>query len=181
MKLYEEFKEYENLWEALEDEGNQTEKEFRSEYARLSSTPEGREQLKAMDFRKRRELEQADRKIRPSYKLLSSYYTITLEYEDYNYEADAHRVFEAIHDILCFEENLAKMSNRELANKYDELWDAWSNATPEDSLEAEEAFDYFVAENLDEFVSELYDELLEDFDDFATEWAKDAGLYRWED
>lgn len=179
LKLYEEFKLYENLWDDTED--TPAEKEASSEFARLKSTPEGRKYLKSLSASERWRLEKEYISTTPSYKLVSSYYKITLEYDDYNYGADAHDVFDAVYELLDSEKNLAKISNKELVNEYNALVQAWENAAPEDELKTLEAIDYFVADNLDELVSELYDDVLERFDEQAADWAKDVGLYHWDD
>lgn len=176
--FHEEFEVYENLWEDVED--TPAEKKFSSEYARLKSTPEGREYLKSLNVKERCRLEKEYTSATPSYKLVSSYYEITLEYGDYSYDANAHDVFDAVFELLDYKENLAKISNKELVNEYNALIRAWVNAAPEDELETLEAVEYFIADNLDELVSELYDDVLEYFEERAADWAKSVGLYHWD-
>lgn len=189
MKLYEEFKEYETLWE---------EKEFKSEYARLMSTPEGRAQFDAMSPKDKVELYRLDRAADPVNKILDSYKDFEFEYKGFEYEwfkdkfdpfrwhghyqetgIDEHPDFTYTVDATTIFDHLGLVLNdpdvehkeaKEVA-EYLRLLQIYKDTTGEDEEAAEEALSLYLATNLETFVEIFYDELLKYFEDDAYEWA----------
>lgn len=157
MKLFEEFKEYENLWEVFElsaaDKLLLAMDDFEFEYDGWSE--DGYEDH-----------------FNPN-----SYYghyqtRKTYEHNDFTYTVDAVSVFETVRDEML--PNMPdKISNAELAAEYKKLEAAWTNATKETEDEAGEILDLFIAKNLDAFVDDFYTELKAYYRENAYDWARD--------
>ena len=171
------------------------EKQFRSEYQKLMSTPEGREQLKNMPWEKRKELLDADREVDPVEQILKQFPDYDLEYEGYDYEwyrdkwnyntmnhdqdygtdhyddftysVDATSLFETVFDIL--QEKVKEPTESDLMKKCKELMQAWWQVSNDADKEAEplEAVELFVAQNLEYFADMCYEELLTEYEDQA--------------
>ena len=199
MRLHEEFKEYENLW----DDAPLTEdKEFRSEWARLQSTAEGRAELANLlktDPTQWRKLKNADTAVDPVAILKKKIGTISLEYDgfsddwsemvsdpgsdygyyercgsrsipDYIYEADITDVLEVLDDLVYDDETNA---NHELVKEYKRLRDIWEDASEETETATLEAWELFTLENIDDFVDLFYDGLISHFSERAEEYARE--------
>lgn len=159
MKLYEEFKEYENLWEAYEptevDNILWAINDFEFDYEGWEETG-----------------------VKPGFDPGTSdgYYETeeTYEHDDFTYKVDAVSMFEVLRDEIL-PEHSNKISNSALAVEYKNLETAWENSTKETEDEAGEALDLFLANNLEILVEDFYDELKEYFSERAYEWAND----RW--
>lgn len=186
MKLHEEFKEYETLWDApiLAEE-----KKFRSEYAKLLSTPEGREQFMAMSPEERFALSREAAEADPVQKILNATPDFELEYEGYEYEwyedhfnpdyayghyqttgksylddfvysVDAGSMFELLRDIII-DKYANDVGKSELLDTYKALEKTWEDSTEEIEEEACEAMELFLAKNLkdffDIFEKQIYD------------------------
>lgn len=190
MNMYETWDELEKLNE---------EKEFRSEFARLMSTPEGREEFHALPPEKRSELIKADTEADPVQKILNDTPDFEFEYEgferdwyedrfdpnswyghyqvggtdyysDYTYSKDAGDVFEDLRDTII-DKYIDKVTDSELLAKYRELKKAWDESDDETEDAACEALEVFIAENLELLVDIFYDQLTEHYAEDAEEWA----------
>lgn len=197
MKLYEEFKEYENLW----DEPLKEEKEFRSEYARLRSTKEGRaelERLRQTDRKAFRKLFDADCAVDPVDKLISKVIDplpdIKFEYDGFFDDSADDRVYysaftytkEAGEVYLLisgeypdggYKYFTSKCSKKVLANetvqKWIELNKAYENASIAEEDDAWETLCIFEIENFEE-LADLFSDVLHDYyEEDAHEWAID--------
>lgn len=203
MRLHEEFKEYENLW----DDASLTEdKEFRSEWARLKSTEEGRAELDNLfktDTAKWRKLRDDDAAVDPVAVLKKKIGTIELEYDgfkdewsemvgdpgadygyyersgsrsipDYTYRADIEDVLEVLDDLIYDD---ATKANHELVKEYKRLRDTWEDALESGSKEAEaaalETWELFTLNNIYEFVELFGKGLLDHFSERAEEYARE--------
>jgi hypothetical protein len=194
MKLYEEFKEYENLWEDAE---------YRSEYARLMATPEGRAELNKMPLEKRLELRKADKDVDPVEIALKKKAKVELEYDgfedewsefhndpmsdygfyetahasscdDFTFEVEPGDMLEFLLEFIteCVDNGTAP--NNELINTYKELDKAYAETTEYVAeKQALEALSLFVVENLEAFVEMFYDRIKEHYEEQAMEWALD--------
>ena len=194
MKLHEEFKEYETLWDT---HSLTEEKEFRSELARLYSTPEGREQLKNMSTEERQALYKADREVDPVQKVLDATPDFELEYEGYEYEwcedhfdpgswyghyqttgydyvddfvysVDATSIFELLRDTII-DKYADKVDKSELLDTYKALEKAWKDSSEETEDEACEAMELFLAKNLEDFFYLFEEQVSNYYDDAAHE------------
>jgi dsDNA-binding SOS-regulon protein len=192
MKLHEEFKEYETLWDAP---ALTEEKEFRSEYARLCSTPEGRAQLKAMSIEERQALYKADREVDPVQKVLDAIPDFELEYEGYAYDwyedhfdpgrdyghyqttgtdyvddfvysVDATDMFETLRDVII-DKYADKVGKSELLDTYKILEKAWEDSSEENEEEACEAVELFLAKNLEDFFELFEQQVYKYYDKYA--------------
>jgi hypothetical protein len=170
MKLFEEFKEYENMWDSDEP----VKEEFRSEYQRLMSTPEGRAQLDAMDVHDRYRLSRDDMAVDPFYVALEPLGNdIEMEYDDFTYTWDTVGVFEAMRDDILPKHASKEASgpNAALIAEYQKFEKAWEEAKPgEEENRAAEEEDLFIAKNLGKFIEIFNEELLDHFADQAYEW-----------
>jgi hypothetical protein len=194
MKLHEEFREYETLWENVLAE----EKEFRSELTRLKSTPEGREKLKNLSNAERLALINADTAADPVMQALKKkhYSDFEFDYEgweeegyedhfdpdrghwdtaktyvhpDFTYTVEPVDMLQVlVEDILSTCDPSKYNSN--ILNEYKKLEAAWINATPENEEEACEVVELFVIEHLEEFVDMFYSELHEYYRERAYDW-----------
>jgi hypothetical protein len=197
MKLYEEFKEYENLW----DESLKEEKEFRSEYARLRSTAEGRaelERLRQTDRAAFRKIFEADCELDPVNKLaekvINSLPDIEFEYDgfyadfdepayysDFTYSVEAGDVYLLItgeYKDSGYKYFTSKCSKKVLANKTVQKWielnKAYENASIADEDDAWETLGIFEIENFEELVDLFSDVLHDYYKEEAQEWAIDC-------
>ncbi len=198
MKLYEEFKLFENMW----DDHLTEEKEFRSEYAKLISTPEGRAELNNMmknDRKKWLELVDADKAVDQVEQALKNAKDIELEYEgfsddwfedrfdpgswwghyqdegscyypDYTYKVDARDMLETL-GVTILPKYAAKFANNELVKEWQRLDKAWENSTDETEDEANEAIDLFIIKNMESFVDLFLDQIIDYYADDAREYA----------
>lgn len=146
MKLFEEFKEYETLWESADavDEILWALKDFVFEY-------DGWSKDSYVDH------------FNPD----SGHYTTskTYEYDDFEYEVDPVSMFEFLRDDFL-PRNSDKIFNAKLAAEYKRL-----EAACENSDEDIEALELFIARNLETFVEMFYEELKEYYKEAAYEWA----------
>ena len=197
MKLQEEFKLYETMWE---DEQPLKEEvpEFRSEYARLMSTPEGREKFKAMSSDEKVKLYKEDNEADPVQQILDKASAIEFDYSgfsednfedkwndisghytvdwvdtfgDFTYEVDAVTVFEDIRDDMI-PTYLNKVKQSELVTECKKVYDAWYNSTEDTEEAAGEAFELFVAKNLEDLALLFEGYLLVKYAEDAREWAR---------
>jgi hypothetical protein len=207
-----EFKTIEELYVAIQNlepftdmpalqEAASEEKQFRSEYKKLMSTPEGREQYKTLPLEQRIELMQADRAVDPVDQILQKTPDIPFEYEgfdsewskdhfdpnswyghyttdgvdhygDYSYKVDATTVFEDIRDDMI-PKYLNKVPSSELVIECKKLYDAWNNSTDETEEETGEAFEVFIAKNLEELAEIFNKPLSAQYAENAQEWASE--------
>lgn len=155
MKLHEEFREYENLWEDYEptevDKLLWAMDDFEFEY-------DGFEEEGYEDH------------FDPRYG--HSQTSKTYEHDDYTYKVDAVDMFEFMRDIFL-PKNADKISDVELAAEYKKLETAWENSTEETEAAACEALEIFLAKNLEKFVNIFYSELKDYFSEKAYDWARD--------
>lgn len=193
-----EYKLYESMW----DKPLVEEKTFRSEYARLMSTPEGREQYRAMPLEDRLALSKADREVDPVQKELDaledfefeydgfsqewyedhfdpgSYYGYyqtsgTYQYSDFSYSVGSVDVFETLRDIIISKPNIDKVKPNELLTNYLKLDKAWAEASEDMEDELGEQTELYLAKNLEAFVEMFYEPLVEYYKDSAYEWAEE--------
>ena len=207
-----EFKTIEELYVAIQNlepltdmpalqEAASEEKQFRSEYKRLMSTPEGREQYKALPLEQRVELVRADRAVDPVDQILHKTPDISFEYEgfdlewsedhfdpnswyghyttdgvdhygDYAYKVDATTVFEDIRDDMI-PDYLDKVPSSELTTECKRLYDARENSTEETEDETEEAFEIFIAKNLEQLAEIFSNPLTDKYAEQAQKWASE--------
>lgn len=193
-----EYKLYESMW----DKPLVEEKTFRSEYARLLSTPEGREQYRAMSLDDRIALAKADREVDPVQKELDALEDFEFEYEGYDedwyedhfdpgswyghyqtsgtnhfpgfsYSVDSVDVFETLRDTIISKPNIEKVGSNELLTNYLKLEKAWTEASEDMEDELCEKMELYLAKNLGAFVEMFYEPLVEYYKDKAYEWASE--------
>lgn len=155
MKLHEEFKTYETLWEDYEptelDKLLWAMDDFEFEY-------DGWEEEGYTD--------QFD----PRY---GHYQTSkTYEHDDFTYKVSAMDVFEVLRDEIL-PTNKDKISDAGLQAEYKKLEAVWENATEETADAAGDALDLFIAKNLEDLANYFYAELETIFKDEAYSWAND--------
>lgn len=202
MRLHEEFKEYENLWD---DQVLVEDTEFRSEIARLRSTEKGIAELNNLrktNPEEYKRLRAEDALVNPLNKLKNKKY-VELDYDgfesesskmvsdpgapygyqeidtsktfpSFTYKADVTDVIEHLDDMMdgttVLEDDKA---NNELVKEYLRLkaiWEDTEHDTEEEAI-AEENWDLFIYNNLDELVELFYESLLDSFKDRATDYA----------
>lgn len=198
MNLFEEFNLYEGLWDTTT---LTEEKTFRSEYAKLCSTPEGREKLKAMSLEDRYALIKADQEADPVQKEINTFNDFEFEYggfssewyedhfdpgswhghyqtggsyqyPDFTYTVAPSEVFDTLNDIIL-PKYADKVKPNELLTTYLQLEKAWSESNNENEAELGEAMDLYLAENLDAFVDLFMEQLSEYYQDDAYKWAEE--------
>lgn len=203
-----EFKTIEELYAAIQNlepltdmpalqEAASEEKQFRSEYQKLMSTPEGREQYKALPLEQRVELMQADRAVDPVDQILSQLPDYELEYEgydedwyedkwnysimdhdqdygtyhfdDFTYEVDATSLFEYLVDLL--QDKAQEEVTAEVMVEYKKLMQAWYDAEREEEDRACAAMELYVAQHLHELATLYKKDVTEYFKEAAYKWA----------
>lgn len=155
MKLHEEFKEYENLWEDAELDPVD---EILNDYDSIKFDYDG--------FT----VEGYEDHFDPRYGHWDT--AETYEHDDFTYDVDAVSMFEFLRDTFL-PKNVNKISDVELATEYKKLESAWENSTDETEDAACEALEIFLAKNLEEFVNIFYYELKEYYSEEAYDWARD--------
>ena len=133
MKLHEEFKTYENLWEDYELDP--TSKLINS-YEDFVFDYEGWEEEGYEDH------------FDPASAYGHYQTSSTTVHPDFTYDVDAMTVFETLRDKILPEKS-NKISDAGLQAEYKKLEAAWENSTEEARYEAGEALDLFIAENLE--------------------------------
>lgn len=205
MKLFEEINLWETLWEETTPDQAQS-KKFRSEYARLMSTPDGRAQFWELPIAERSALIKADNAVDPIQKVLNDIKEIDLEYggfandwyedhfdpnsyyghyqtggtdhyDDFTYTVDATSVFEYLNELLPAK--LDKLPVNDLTVEYKKLLKAYNDSTDDMEEEAGEALDLFLAQNLEEFVEIAKEYVLEHFAEDAEAWAIEHSEPAW--
>lgn len=175
------------------------EKEFRSEYARLMSTPEGREKYFSLPYEEQNELRKADRAMNPVARELDALDDFRLEYDGFEYEwfedhfdpgrwhghyqtsgtdyhddfiykVDPSTMFETMRDNII-PKFASKYPTDKLLSEYNKLDNLFQNAGPEEEDKLGEACDLFLAQNLESFVDLFLDEVTEYFSEDANDWA----------
>lgn len=203
MKLYEEINLWETLWEDATSDQEQP-REFKSEYARLMSTPEGRAHFWELPVSERSALIKADREADPVQKVLDEIKEVDLEYggfshdwfEDhfdpnsqyghyqtggtnyynsFTYTVDATSVFECLDGLLPFK--LDKLPVNDLTTEYKRLLKVYNEAPDDKEDEANEALALFLAQNLIEFVEIAEEYVLDYFAEEAEDWAVEHADY----
>ena len=198
MNLFEEFELYEKLWntKTLTEE-----KTFRSEYAELCATPEGREKLRAMSLKDWNALIAADREADPVIKELETlgdfefeydgfdsewyedrfdpgswygHYQVggTYSYPDFTYTVSPEDVFETLRDSIIGK-YADKVKPTEILSTYLQLEKTWSEADDDNEDELGEAIDLYLAKNLNAFVDLFMEQLSEYYQEDAHEWAEE--------
>jgi hypothetical protein len=157
MKLFEEFKTYENLWEDYEptevDKILWAMNDFEFEYDGF-------------------EVEDVEDRFDPG--SWHGHYQVskTYEHDDFTYKVDAMDVFEVLRDEIL-PTNKDKISDAGLQAEYKKLESAWENSTKETEEDTGEALDLFIAKNLEDLANDFYSELEAYFKDRAYDWAND--------
>jgi hypothetical protein len=158
MKLHEEFKEYENLWEAAEEAVDPV-----SEV--LENTPDYELEYEGFDT------EWSEDKWNPN--SWYGHYTVdgTSHFRDFAYGVDSVSLFEYLVDLL---QNKAKEpSTSGIMAEYKKLMQAWYAAEGEEEAIACEAMELYVAQHLHE-LADLYEkDIAEHYKEFAYEWAEE--------
>jgi hypothetical protein len=152
MKLYEEFKVYEKLWEAVEpdpvDKVLQEYDDFKFDYDGF--TEDGYED-----------------RFDPG-SAYGHYQTYTThEHDDYTYTVDAVDIFEALKDDILPN---ARDTKNSFAAEYKKLEAVWENSKNDADADAA---DMFLAKNLDVIANEFYYELKDYYSEAAYNWARD--------
>ena len=190
----------ETLREELSKKSLKEEREFRSEFARLMSTPEGRKELDTMPRDEWTKLLLADRAADPVEQLLNKTKDYELDYKsfsrdweedkfdpnsayghyqdygtdyysDFSYPVKAHTLYEYLNDLLA--EKVKEPSTSELMAEYKKLYQAWQSATGEAEDIALEALELFQAQNLYDLADLYIDEVKEHFSEDAYDWASE--------
>lgn len=201
INLVEEWKLYETMWDTPKQEASLTEEEsqFRSEYRRLMSTPEGREKFRALSSEERLKLYNDDNAVDPVHQILSKTSDIEFEFDgfsrdryedkwDYNtghytkdwtddydsftYSQDATTVFEDIRDEMI-PKYIDKVEQDSTIQECKKLYDAWQNSTEETEDETGDKFDLFVAQNLEDLAVIFNKYLVEKYVEDAENWAEE--------
>ena len=197
--LFEELKLYEEMWEESKPL-TEEEKTFRSEYARLWSTPEGREQYKNLPLETRLQLSKEDREADPVYKTLDTTPDFDLEYDgfadewckdhfdpgswyghyqtcgtnhysDFVYSVDAQSMFETLRDTII--PMHGKLGMDELLDNYLNMEKVWEDAEGAEADALEEELDLLLAKNLDHIFEMFVEEITAHYYDDAYEWARE--------
>lgn len=201
INLVEEWKLYETMWDTPKQEASLTEEEsqFRSEYRRLMSTPEGREKLKAMSPEERLKLYRDDNAVDPVQQILNKTSDIEFEFDgfsreryedkwDYNtghytkdwtddydsftYNQDATTVFEDIRDEMI-PKYIDKVEQDLTVQECKKLYDAWQSSTEETEDETGDKFELFVAQNLEALAAVFNEYLVAKYAEDAENWAEE--------
>lgn len=202
INLVEEWKLYENMWSESKQEKNsltEGDKEFRSEYKKLLSTPEGREKLRAMSTEERLKLYQEDAAVDPVQQILNNTSNIGFEfegfdrerykdkwdpntghytkdwtdsYDSFTYTQDATTVFEDIRDEMI-PKYIDKVEQDSTVQECKKLYDAWQSSTEETEEETGDKFELFVAQNLEDLAVVFNEYLIEKYREAAEEWAEE--------
>ena len=158
MKLYEEFKEYENMWEA-------------SKSLKESADPVDEILAKTPDYELEYEGYDED-----WYKDKWNYNTMSHDQDygthhipDYTYAVDAVSLFEYLVDLL--QEKAKEPITNELMAEYKKLMDAWYKAEGEEEDRASAAMELYIAQHLHEFAELYEEEIAEKYSDAAYEWS----------
>lgn len=184
------------LREALTEE-----KEFRSEYKKLMSTPEGRKQFRELPLEQQTALYKADMEVDPVDQILKKTPDYELEYDgfsedwyedhfdpgsyyghyqttgvnnfdDFTYEIDAVSLWEYMVDIL--DKKIEESSPYSLTNEYKKLvQDCIAADGTEEEDAVNEVANVFLAKNLHDFADLYYEDLLKLCSERAYEWARD--------
>lgn len=164
MKLHEEFKEYETLWEEVEETKVLKENSDSSEEL-IDKALEG-----IADF----ELEYdgwTDHDAKDHFGWNGHYQTTThINYPEFTYEVEVAEMYEDMRDVLLVKYADKHMKNA-LVQEWQRLYAAYETASDEEKVAAEEAIDIFVADNLEDLFIELYNDILSYYKDRAYEWA----------
>ena len=176
------------------------EKQYRSEYKRLMSTPEGREKYKNLSPDERYDLIQADMAIDPVNAKLREYSESDFEFD---YEGGFEREWHQDHfdpyttqhyttggvdywddftyqvdPVSVFEvirddfpNYVDKVPANDIITKCKALYTAWQNSTDDTEEETSDAYELFIAEHLEELAEIFYDQLHDYFADNAEEYA----------
>ena len=157
MKLHEEFKEYENLW----DDSN---KEVDPVDQILNTTDDF--ELEYDGF----EVEWYEDHFDPS-SSYGHYQTGGTDYHpDFTYKVNAINMFETLRDDIL-PKHAEKVTDSTLVTEYRKLAQAWENSTDATEAETGDAMELYIAKNLEELVDTFIDEILEHYKEEALEWA----------
>lgn len=155
MKLHEEFREYEHLWENAEpDEVDKILfgiEDFEFEYD--GWTEEG-----SVDH------------FDPRYGHWDT--SKTYDYDDFTYTVNAVEIFEVLRDKLLPKIDISKVKDP-LVIEYKKLEAILENSNKETEAMNADALDMFLAKNLEEFVDIFYYELQKAYEEKAYGWARD--------
>jgi hypothetical protein len=161
MKLHEEFREYETMWEAsetLEEAVNPVDEI-------LAKTPDYELEYEGFD--------------EDWYEDKWNYNTMdhdqdygTYHFDDFTYEVDATGLFEYLVDLL--QDKAEENPTDEVMVEYKKLIDAWYKAEGEEEDRACAAMELYVAQHLHELADLYYKDIQEHYSDSAYEWAKES-------
>ena len=158
MKWQDEFKLYENMWET-----NNVKQDPVQQI--LDQTPDI--EFDYAGFKRERSEDHFD----PN--SLYGHYTKdwTDSYGSFTYKVDAITVFEDMRDEMI-PSYLDKVEQSDLTAECKKVYDAWYNATEETEAETGEAFELFVAKNLETLAKVFEEYLLEKYAEDAEDWAE---------
>jgi hypothetical protein len=194
MRLHEEFKEYENLWEAVEPEA-------KSEFEKLMTSREGTTHFYSLSTDEQLAIIDAANLNDPVSEYLKYYEDFKFEYDgfdvewsedrwDYNtghydvggtyyhpdfiYKVSAEEIYDTIFNVML-SKYPGKLAGSKLSADYNRLDKAYDTAPAETKDKAEEHYFLYLAIHLEHLEEIYHDELLKYYKEEAYEWAED----RW--
>lgn len=166
MKLYEEFRDYEKLWDDVTEEDKKLSEDLDPADKVLMETDDF--ELEYEGFEAEWEKDHFDPgSWHGHYQTRGTQY-----YPSYTYDVDAISMFETIRDYMLPEYS-SKYSNIKEVKEYNRLLKIWENSSEETEDEASAAVDLYLATNLSEFVDTFIEELTDHYAEAAHEWALD--------
>jgi hypothetical protein len=171
MKLYEEFNEYEKMWDS-------SSKDTLQEEQTIDPVDEILKTYDDFEFDYDGWTEDGFEDHFNPFSSYGHYQTSkTYNYDDFTYKIGAVDMFELLVDflpkIVKIKKNYDSDSEVELINEYKKLEQAWMDSSKEEEESTGRALDLFIAENLEALVNTFYYELQNHCKDDAYEWAGD--------
>lgn len=159
MKLHEEFKEYENLWEASENLKEAVDPVDEV----LKQTPDYELEYEGFDE------DWYQDKWNPNSLYGHDQDYGTYHYNDFTYTVDAESLFEYLIDML--QTKAQEPITSDFMAEYKKLMDAWYKAEGEEEDRACQAMELYVAKNLHELADLYYKDIEKYYSEDAYEWA----------
>lgn len=154
MKLHEEFKLYESLWDNPVDKILQEDPVIELEFDGFSRDWE--EPYASWN----------------GYEVVDRVKSGENTYHKFTYKVDSRDIFELLRDTII-PKHWNEVPANDLLTAYRKLESAWESSTPEDEEKTCEAMELFLAEHLETFIEMFLKQLKEEYLEEAEEWAID--------